>query len=121
MKRTLFLFFLLFMAVNMTYAQAQKTRIIRCEYFQTDKKGYRTVSYQMEHNERFNVNILNISKPGLSGSVVLTDEALKNVVRMMNEISDLEGTYTREKLEENDDKLIWGVFFYGGWKKSFYL
>ncbi len=112
MKRTLFLFFLLFMAVDMTYAQAQKTRIIKCEYFQTDKKGYRTVSYQMEHNERFNVNILNISKPGLSGSVVLTDEALKNVVRMMNEISDLEGTYTSEKLEENDDKLIWGVFFY---------
>ena len=106
MKRTLFLFFLLFMAVNMTYAQAQKTRIIKCEYFQTDKKGYRTVSYQMEHNERFNVNILNISKPGLSGSVVLTDEALKNVVRMMNEISDLEGTYTREKLEENDDTEI---------------
>lgn len=92
-------------------ASAQNTPITvtMLDYYQTDKKGNRVVSYKLDYNDRFDIYVVHIDRPLLKGSVVLTKSAGREMVRLCKDIVLMDDDDSEEKLDNEDENRIWDM------------
>lgn len=107
MKRLITMLASIPFAVLSASAQENSTTVRKLDFFQTDKKGNRVVSYQLDYNDRFDFYVIHIDQPSLKGSVVLTDFASREIVRLCKDIVLSKDNNDREKLKEDDENGIW--------------
>ena len=96
-------------AILSVSAQKDSTIVTKMDYFQTDKKGDRVVSYQLDYNDRFDIYVIHINQPSLKGSVVLTDDACREMLQLCKDIIQSKEKNDREKLKEDDEDGIWDI------------
>ena len=90
-------------------AQKDSTIVTKLDYFQTDKKEDRVVSYHLDYNDRFDIYVIHIDQPSLKGSVVLTADACTELIRLCKDIVLSKEKNDREKLKEDDEDKIWDI------------
>ena len=107
MKRLIIMLAGIVLTLLSATAQEKVPAVTTLEYYQTDKKGNRTLSYTLDYNDRFDIYVVHIDRPSLKGSVVLTDEAKKELIRLSKDLTLMEEKNVREKLDSDDEDSIW--------------
>ena len=109
MKRLITMLASIAFALLNVSAQENSITVRKLDYFQTDKKGNRVVNYQLDYNDRFDIYVIHIDQPSLKGSVVLTADASKEMIRLCKNIVLSKDKNDGEDLKNEDEDRIWDI------------
>ncbi len=104
-----FLFFFVLSAVSKTLTEIDNYNYFDFNYYETNKKGKRTINIDMQKNYHFNFYVLHINSKNLSASYAVTNDQMEFMINKFKDMEDTEESMKEERLDDGYNKKIWAV------------